>query len=335
MVYKLISVVVAAYNIETYIARCLESLLKQNYKNLEIIVVDDGSTDQTGTLCDEFAQKDNRIQVIHQQNMGLSGARNTGLKVAKGSYIGFVDGDDWVEPDMYRALYEACEHHQAEMAGCAYHQIGAKKVKEAFSEKQYVLSKEEVLDTYICDNKQYHIYNSVWSKFFRSDIVASLEFPIGRKSEDIMYTTRAMAQITKFVFLDTPYYNYVVDREDSIMNAGLAERRFKDEIPFWKEQTGYLYGLGMRELAQKASYQFYRRMLFYYVDFRKRKMRKPADELIQKMRNDKREIKSVYKNDFVKTGDKVRMKLILRFPELYYLIAKLYDRTIVPLRNGR
>ncbi len=329
---KLISVIVAAYNIEEYIARCLESLIAQNYQNLEVIVVDDGSKDQTGQLCDEFAGKDDRIHVIHQQNMGLSGARNTGLKAATGSYIGFVDGDDWVEPDMYRALYDACEHNHAEMAGCAYHQISSKQVSETFSYKQYILSKEEVLDTYICDNKSYHIYNSVWSKFFRSDIVTSLEFPLGRKSEDIMYTTRAMAQVTKFVFLDTPYYNYVEDREDSIMNVGLAERRFKDEIPFWKEQTGYLYGLGMRELAQKASYQFYRRMLFYYVDFRKRRMRKPADELIQKLRSDKREIKSVYKNDFIKVGDKVRMKLILRSPSLYYLIAKLYDRVIIPLR---
>ena len=322
----------AAYNIEEYIGRCLESLIVQSYKNLEIIVVDDGSKDKTGQLCDEFAQKDARIQVIHQQNMGLSGARNAGLKAAKGIYIGFVDGDDWVEPDMYRALFDSCEHNQAEMAGCAYHQIGAYKIQESFSEKQYILSKEEVLDTYICDNKQYHIYNSVWSKFFRSDIVASLEFPIGRKSEDIMYTTRAMAQITKFVFLDTPYYNYVVDREDSIMNAGLAERRFKDEIPFWKEQIGYLYGLGMRELAQKAAYQFYRRMLFYYVDFRKKKMRKAGDELIQKLRSDKREINNVYKNDFVKMGDKVRMRMILFNPSLYYFVAKLYERYIVPLR---
>lgn len=333
MEQELISVIVAAYNIEAYISRCLESLMAQTYQNLEIIVVDDGSKDRTGSICDEFAQRDSRIHIIHQQNMGLSGARNKGLEIAKGSYIGFVDGDDWIEPEMYAAMYYACVHGQAQLACCAYHQIGAVSIQESFTNKQYILSKEETLDTYICDNKPYHIYNSVWSKLFRADIVAALEFPVGRKSEDIMYTTRAMAQISRCIFLDTPYYNYVVDREDSIMNAGLAERRFKDEIPFWKEQTGYLYGLGMHELAQKASYHFYRRMLFYYIDFRNKKMRSAGDELIRKLRSEKREIDVVYKKKFVKTGDKVRMWLILKFPDLYYRIVKVYDKIVIPLRN--
>lgn len=330
---KLISIIVAAYNIEEYLPRCLDSILAQKYTELQIIVVDDGSGDRTGQICDEYAQKDTRIQVIHQQNMGLSGARNTGLAVARGSYVGFVDGDDWIEPDMYKTMYSACEMEEAEIACCAYREIGAKNANENFSAKQYLLTREEALEIYICDNRSFHIYNSVWSKLFRRDIVEKLSFPVGRQSEDIMYTTRALAQAVKCVFLDLPYYNYVVNREDSIMNASISERRFKDEIPFWKEQTGYLYGLGMQEFAQKAAYHFYRRMLFYYIDFRKRKMRSSGDKLVQLIRNEKREIQNIYHKPFVKKGDRVRMKVFLRCPGAYYQMVRMYDKIVIPLRQ--
>ena len=264
---KLISVIVAAYNIESYLPKCLESLIGQSYQKLEIIVVDDGSADGTGAVCDKYAKRDSRIRVIHQQNQGLSGARNAGLAIASGDYIGYVDGDDWIETDMYRAMLEACESKKAELAICAYRKIAKGKEPEKYTHKEYTLDREEALEIYICDNKTYHIYNSVWSKLFRKDIIEGIKFPVGKKSEDIMYTTRAMVNANTCVFLDTPYYNYVVDREDSIMNKKLHERRFYDEIPFWKEQIDYLKQKGFEELSEKAFYHFCRKMLFYFEDF--------------------------------------------------------------------
>lgn len=329
----LISIIVAAYNIESYLSRCLDSILAQTYQNLEIIVVDDGSVDATGKICDEYAQKDSRIQVIHQMNMGLSGARNSGLKIATGEYVGYVDGDDYIEPEMYEAMLHACMQNDAQLAICAYQQIGNERPQSSFSRKEYVLTREEALEIYICDNKSYHIYNAVWSKLFRQDILKGMEFPMGHKSEDIPYTTKALINTTRCVFLDTPYYNYVVDREDSIMNQHIHERRFRDEIPFWKEQQGYLYGVGMKELADKASYQFYRRMLFYFIDFKKRKMGDSARQLIQMLRDDQKKIRSIYHNPYVATGDKVRMRVALRTPNLYYVLVKLYDKFVIPLRQ--
>lgn len=111
-----ISVIVAAYNIEKYLARCLDSICSQTYHNLEIFVVDDGSTDKTPQICDEYAAKDERIRVIHQNNMGLSGARNSALKEATGEYIGYVDGDDYIEPDMYENMLDACLQNDAQLA---------------------------------------------------------------------------------------------------------------------------------------------------------------------------------------------------------------------------
>lgn len=330
---QLISVIVAAYNIEAYLSRCMDSLLSQTYDNLEIIVIDDGSVDGTGEICDSYAKRDARVKVIHQKNKGLSGARNAGLAVANGAYIGYVDGDDWVEPDMYREMICACELQEAQVAVCAYRQIGNENAAQAFSMEHYVLSGEEALDTYLCDNRHFHIYNSVWSKLFQRDLVEGIMFPEGKKSEDIMYTTKALANCHKCVFLDIPYYNYVIDRPDSIMNRGLHQRRFQDEIPFWQEQIAYLKERDKKLSAQKAAYHFYRRLLFYYVDFAERKMKASCKELFALINSEKERIQEIYGQDFVSAGDKMRMKLFLKSPQTYYAVVKMYDKAIVPLRQ--
>lgn len=330
---KLISIIVAAYNIEAYLPRCLDSLIGQSYQKLEIIVVDDGSRDSTGDICDRYAKKDSRIKVIHQENQGLSGARNTGLSIAVGDYIGYVDGDDWVEPDMYRAMLKACEDEGAQLAVCSYKKIKKEKVQEQYTQKKYVLTREEALDTYICDNKSYHIYNSVWSKLFRKDLVENMKFPVGKKSEDIMYTTKALVHTNICVFLDKPYYNYVLDREDSIMNNKLHERRFNDEIPFWKEQIEYLKDQGLEEFSEKAFYHFCRRMLFYFVEFKDKKMKASARELVKLLKSERENIKEIYKKDFVTVGDKARMRTFLQSPGMFYHIVKLYEQFVIPLRQ--
>jgi glycosyltransferase involved in cell wall biosynthesis len=329
-----ISIIVAAYNIEAYLPRCLDSLLAQSYPNLEIIVVDDGSTDGTGAICDKYKTKDFRITVIHQLNQGLSGARNTGLALAAGDYIGYVDGDDWIEPDMYRAMLEACEEECAQLAVCAYRQIGnEKEEKKQFTGERYILTKENALEIYISDNQPYHIYNSVWSKLFRKDIIEGMQFPVGKKSEDIMYTTRAMVNAEKCVFLDTPYYNYVVDRADSIMNNKLHERRFNDEIPFWKEQIVFLKDKGFETLSEKAFYFFYRRMLIYFIEFKDKKMKMSAGMMAALLQGEKENIKIIYGKDFVKVGDKARINLFLMNPTLFYYTVKLYEKFVIPLRQ--
>lgn len=328
-----ISVIVAAYNIEQYLPRCLDSIITQTYRELEILVVDDGSKDSTGEICDAYAHKDDRIRVIHQANRGLSGARNAALEIATGEYIGYVDGDDYIEPDMYEHMVTACQREDAQLAVCSYRQIGDGR-QQVYSGEQFVLTKEEALEVYICDRKPYHIYNSVWSKLFHRSIVQDVRFPEGHKSEDIPYTTKALINTQKCVFLDTPYYNYVVDREDSIMNRNIHERRFDDEIPFWKEQQGYLYGVGMKELADKASYHFYRRMLYYYLDFKERKMNASARQMISMLREDRGKIRAIYQNPYVATGDRVRMHIALRMPELYYLLVRMYDKFVIPLRSN-
>lgn len=333
---SLISLIVAVYNIEEYIPRCIESILAQTYRNLEIILVDDGSTDRSGEICDDYATLDARIHVIHKKNGGLSDARNAGLDVATGEYIGFVDGDDWIEPDMYYAMYEACEAAGAQMAACRYKQITKSGVIDASSGHSVSLSKTEALEIYVCGDERYQIYNSVWSKLFQKSLIQDMRFPVGKNSEDIMFTTRAFCRIERLAYLDKAYYNYVLDREGSIMNEKAGERRLKDEIPFWREQIAYIRQEGMTEIADKAAYHFYRRMLFYYIDFMENKQtRRYAAELIRQLRGDKAEISRIYGQEYVACGDKVRMKLVLASPGMYYRVVKLYDKWIIPLRSGK
>ncbi len=333
----LISVIVAVYNIKEYLPRCVDSVLGQTYKNLEIILVDDGSSDGSGQICDAYADRDGRVHVIHKKNGGLSDARNAGLEAAAGDYIGFVDGDDWIEPDMYRAMYEACEREGAEVAACRYKQITKTAVIDASAGNSVSLSKREALEIYVCGDERYLIYNSVWSKLFSADLIQGMRFPVGKNSEDIMFTTKAFCKMERLAYLDTAYYNYVLDREGSIMNEKAGERRLRDEIPFWRKQIDYIRKAGMEDLSDKAAYHFYRRMLFYYIDFMERKAtRKYAAEIAGQLREDKKNgiISRIYRTDGVASGDKARMKLMLASPWLYYCTVKVYDKFIIPLRTG-
>lgn len=141
----------------------------------------------------------------------------------------------------------------------------------------------------------------------------------------------------RLVYLDTAYYNYVLDREGSIMNEKAGERRLKDEIPFWREQIAYIRDAGMPELSDKAAYHFYRRMLFYYIDFMESKQtREFAGKIVKQLREDKKQgqIGRIYRKEYVAAGDKVRMRLALALPGVYYYIVKLYDRYVIPIRTG-
>lgn len=330
---KLVSIIIPVYNIEQYIGRCIESVQKQTYHNLQIILVDDGSTDKSGSICDEYAGKDKRIQVIHKKNGGLSDARNAGLTLATGEYIGYVDGDDWIDEGMYCAMYDACENNQADVAICRYKTIAGEQVTDGSSHKIVPLSVEETLDIYVNEHPQYIIYNSVWSKLFKRELVEDLIFPVGKNSEDILYTTHAFCRMKKSVYLDTAYYNYVTSREGSIMNVKSGKRSIEDEIPFLRKQIELFDEYGYNEIASQASYMFYRRLLFYFLQFYKEKTNRIyAREIIHQLREDKEIIQNVYHYSFVKKGDKVRMNIVQTCPAGYYYLVKFYDGIIIPMR---
>ena len=218
-----ISVVVPVYNVEQYLEKCVNSIINQTYKNLEIILVDDGATDKSGKLCDELAKLDNRIMVYHKKNGGLSDARNYGVERATGDYIGFVDGDDYIDAEMYEKLYEAIKKENVDVAECNLKIIYSDRV-ELFTEKKYysVYTKQEYLEEYLKIEK---IFGSACVRLIKADIAKKIHFPNGKLYEDTYYAYDLINVADSYVIMEAPYYNYLM-RENSITNARFNPRIF-------------------------------------------------------------------------------------------------------------
>lgn len=209
-----VSVIVPVYRVEKWLIRCVESIICQTYRNLEIILVDDGSPDDSGRICDEYAKRDERIVVIHQKNRGVSAARNAALRIAKGQYIGFVDGDDYIEPKMYYELVHAIEEHRADIS-C----VGIIRDNETTG-KQRVIRCPGKLTEYSAEEAIKEILYgrdvgiSVWSKLFRREAFANVCFPEGETSEEAYILPKVMCE-RRVVHVGKPMYHYM-SRADSL-----------------------------------------------------------------------------------------------------------------------
>ncbi|MDU6574119.1 MAG: glycosyltransferase [Gemella haemolysans] len=218
---ELISIIVPVYNVEQYLEKCINSIINQTYKNLEIILVDDGATDNSGKMCDELAKTDNRIKVYHKENGGLSDARNYGVERAIGEYIGFVDSDDYIDEEMYEKLYGAIKKEDVDVAECNFKFIYTNRVSNYTEDNYYlVMNRDEYIKEYIIMNK---LFGSACTKLIRSDLAKKIKFPKGKLYEDSFYSLELMKKAKNFVIFDSPYYNYVM-RENSITNSKFNEK---------------------------------------------------------------------------------------------------------------
>lgn len=215
-----ISVIVAIYNVEKYISKCIESILSQTYKNIELMLVDDGSPDESLGICRRYAMMDNRIKIITKANGGQASARNAALDIAKGEYIGFVDGDDWIEPNMYEVLISAMIENNADIIQCSWYKVDAssnqKTVTDGCFEKEFYTS-DEGLDE-LCTSTNKHLNTSVCSKLFRGDIAKQFRFTPVRAYEDDEYIFKTVSVAKSIICIDTPLYNYL-NRANSTMTS--------------------------------------------------------------------------------------------------------------------
>lgn len=213
---KLISVIVPVYKVEKYLRDCIESIVSQTYENLEIILVDDGSPDTCGDICDEYALKDNRIKVIHELNRGLCGARNAGLRVACGDYIGFVDSDDTISADMYEYLAGNLEKYKADIVSCRYIRVGREYAGyEEKGERDVVMTGREAVTELV---ERFNLRSLFWNKLFRREILEGFSFPEGRTFEGTLTMHKIFLQCDKVVMLTEPKY-YYLDNAESIVNT--------------------------------------------------------------------------------------------------------------------
>ena len=339
----LVSVIIPAHNVEKYIARSVSSLLSQTYTNIEVIVVDDGSSDSTGHTADLLAGRDNRVKVVHQENAGVSAARNRGIDEAKGEYIGFMDSDDAADPDMIGRMLDACLYADVPVSIIPYRIAaladvekegpavidGKKAVQDHNGDLSgaRILSREQALRAYAAEDESISICNSVWNKLFKRELTEGIRFEKHRESEDILFTTKALLKADRAAYIDRPMYIYTADRSGSIMNAHTGRRRIDDEIPFWKEQMELYRQNGLEEIEEEAFYGFCRRMLFYDLDFRRNTgMEEYAKALEKEVRSLSDRIRTVYSRPFVKTGDRARMAVFLFSPRLYERLDRIRSR---------
>ncbi len=248
-----ISVIVPIYNVESRLARCIESIQRQTYQNLEIILVDDGSEDACGTICDHYAKQDSRIHVIHKSNGGLSDARNAGLDYATGSYIGFVDGDDWVCCNMYATLYSVSLQYSADIVECSYRNVFAHRVKEETACRGEITEADATFALGSMFDWKY-FKPVVFNKLYRAHTIGDLRFPVGRIHEDEFLTYRFFYNAQKLVYLDVALCNYDRTRDDSITNKQFSEQNldacwaFRERIDFFREHNL----TGLEEKANNA-----------------------------------------------------------------------------------
>lgn len=222
MIEKKVSVIVPIYNAEKYLNKCLESIIGQTYKNLEIILVDDGSLDNSPTICDAWAQIDSRIRVIHKKNGGVSSARNAGIDLAQGDYIGFVDADDWIEPNMYEVLINNAEKFSADKSSCGYVYYG-RNVSGAVD--CTVLKNSDDMRLRLIRGD----HNAVWCAIYSRSVVGDIRFDESLKvAEDWLFNYQVCLKMSSEVIVDTPLYHY----EDNIESAmhGINEKKISDRI---------------------------------------------------------------------------------------------------------
>ena len=232
-----ISIIVPVYKVESCLRQCLDSICAQTLQEIEIILVDDGSPDNCGKICDEYAARDIRIRVIHQKNGGLSAARNAGIAVARAGILGFVDSDDWVEPDMFALLYHDLVKEEADIAVCGKFSHKNGTVTTLGDGTYHVLSGCEAIRMLY---QQDGVGRVVWNKIYRRSLFDEIRFPVGRIYEDNFVMVRLVDSAKKVVFDMQPKYHYI--RRDGSITASPYHSGLHDQIDAARENYDYISG---------------------------------------------------------------------------------------------
>lgn len=281
----MISVIVPVYNVEMFLDRCIESLLKQNYKDEEIILVDDGSTDNSGMICERWAEKDSRIIVVHQENKGLSGARNTGISKAKGDYLAFVDSDDFVEPEYLEKMYQRIVENDADIVFCNY-RFTDEKGKETNDRFYSHFSSDRVLDGYdvlmLFENKSYFTFFDVcWNKLYKRKLFAAVEFPEGiSRIEDISIMPYIYHKAKRICAIEDVLYNYVCreaslsrvrvsKEEDCVLRASMMENRLSLYEEWGIKELSLIHMIHMFSMYSMVKNLYENRLKELQKEFRK------------------------------------------------------------------
>ena len=208
-----ISVIIPVFNVEQYVNKCLESIVSQSYPNLEIIIIDDGSTDNSRYICKKHSKRDKRIKLIYQKNVGLSGARNRGIDIAKGEFLSFIDSDDWIESDMISTLYKINLEYESDISVCNFRRIYEEDIVNLNSvtiaqKNSDIVVLEETKKIEALLNNDYLVGNMVWNKLFKRHLFSKVRFPVGKIYEDTYVLHELYDCANKIAVSNEIKYNY-------------------------------------------------------------------------------------------------------------------------------
>lgn len=306
---SLISVIVPIYNVEKYLDRCVDSIINQTYKNLEIILVDDGSPDNCPKMCDDYAEKDSRIKVVHKENGGLSDARNVGMEVATGEYVSFIDSDDYVSLDFYETLLETIVDNDSDIVECGVVKFYENEKFDKYNDDLKVTNYDTVdaLDGLINENpfKQH-----VWNKLYKSNIALDIPYAVGKLNEDEFWTYQIFGKAKKVTRINKTMY-YYFQRGSSIMGNGYNIKRL-DALEGKMNRQAYIEK-NFPILTTKAKVDLYGSCIFAYqsvLKFMSGKDKKKAGKIIKDYKN-----RCKLTNDEINNVDDSSRK--------YYKLAKL------------
>lgn len=326
MVPKL-SIIVPVYNIGNFIEKCIKSILAQTIKDFELILIDDGSTDNSPQLCDEYSTLDDRIKVIHQENAGVSAARNAGLKLAQGEFVGFVDGDDYIESSMYESIIKEMENSGVDIGICGYNLVYENNIKTLsrryFGEegKKTILSQDDTLKESIRIPPS--ITSCIWNKVFRKKIISEVYFSTDMSvGEDTAFFLKVALKANKSIYISSSYYNYL-QRDGSAMNSDPANRielfnladlicnevnKFKPHIMDFALHRYVDVGFSILNLAQQTQ-------------------DKRFDSVINQIKKGFHlKIMSILKSKLIKSNQKILVLMVLIHPHLYHKALMLKNR---------
>jgi glycosyltransferase involved in cell wall biosynthesis len=308
---QLISVIVPVFNVEEYLPKCLDSILCQTYKNLEIIIVNDGSTDNSAQICEEHARRDSRIKIIHKKNGGLSSARNAGLDIATGEYIGFVDSDDFIEKNMYEDMLNEMLKYSANLVICNYFPGGEIKYP---CEKSMLANVDIIFRLYLKDCVQAFAWNKLYSK----KIFNEIRYTEGILFEDMDIFLPTLEKAKKIILLNNKLYHYI-KRENSIVHSSFNPNQVKC-LDIIESHKGYLGGVYDNLIKERSMF-----LCWWLLCKKKGIEKKYLERFVKTIRKNKPYFPLTGKVDFLllrMLAYGFNVKFILWIRELYYFIMK-------------
>ncbi len=316
-----ISIIVPIYNVEKYLKTCIDSILAQRFKDFELILVDDGSTDDCGNICDKYSLKDNRIKTIHKENGGLSSARNSGIDIAKGKYIGFIDGDDHIHPDMYNILFENIVKYDSDMVMCNFQYVNENdKVKLNSEDGIFKINhydKIEALNMIYSEESIKFIV--AWNKLYKRELFSDIRYEVGKVCEDEFAIHKLLYKCNVITYIDLPMYFYV-QSSNSIMRKKFNVKRL-DSIEALKDRMNFFNNNNEEILYRKTQDLYAGVCISQYI-----KAKKELIEIDNKLKIIKKDfhknLLSLLNNPYVNWKTKILWIIFFINPSIYDIIKR-------------